>query len=121
LTEKKEPGGDQVHALLIEFADLGRLAKKLEDRSSSIAMIEHDRITERIRVIALKLVDMSERMDRHNEYLQLFAAAAILAAAKTDNPELEKHLMALSSKVSAGRPKEQRSHNVAPKHGRLAD
>lgn len=77
-------------------------------------MIEYDRIMERIRVVISRVVDMSEHMDRRNEYLQLFAAAAILAAAKTDDPELEKYLMALSSGVSSGRPKECHSHDVAP-------
>lgn len=91
---------EQVHALLLEFVDLGRRLKQVKNNPSPHAMSEHEQIMQRVRDVADNVVRLSETMDPRNEYLQMFSAAAIIASDETDDPELEKCLMALSCKVS---------------------
>ena len=97
---KPQSDNDRIHALLLEFVDLGRRAKSIDGKPEPIARSEHDRIVKRIRAVASEVVELSEHIDRHNEYLQIFSAAAIIASAATEDPELEKNLIALSCKVS---------------------
>ena len=100
VSTKENSENEHIRALLIEFVDLGRRAKSLKGNPNPIAKNEYVQIVQRICEVATKVVDLSEHMDRSNEYLQIFSAAAVIASAETDDPEAEKCLMALSFKVS---------------------
>lgn len=100
LNRDDDSKSQKVHTLLLEFVDLGRRLKLLKDSPGSDSMSEHDHIMRRVRDVADSVVRLSETMDPHNEYLQIFSAGALLASDITNDPELEKCLMALSCKVS---------------------